>query len=171
MVHFSAMGASRQHGIVVGALYYVGFFLLFCSLGTFGSAGFLTYHARNWVVTNAELQNCSLGTYPLHKEPKKWALNCGITYHIAGHVYKNLLHTRLTSSIQERDAITKWIASNRGTVVARANPSHPDEYVIESSLPGTQGRKAGDFANAAIVLGSISLVLLAAAHSLARRGW
>jgi len=42
--------------------------------------------------------------------------------------------------------------------------------VVQSRLPGKRGREAGDFVNAGIVLGSVSLVLLAGAQGLARRG-
>ena len=162
---------TRQHGVVVGTLYYVGFFLLFCSLGTFSSAGLLAYRAAKWPLANAQVQDCSLGAYPLHKEPKLYGLNCGITYQMAGRSYKNFLNTRLTSSIQERDAITNWISNHRGAVVViRVNPSYPQEFVVQSRLPGKRGREAGDFVNAGIVLGSVSLVLLAGAQGLARRG-
>ena len=166
------MRTTRQHGIVVGALYYIGFFLLFCSLGTFGSAGFITYKATKWPVINAQLQDCSLGQHPLHKEPQFYNLNCGITYQLDSHSYKSILLTRFSRSIQERDAINDWIASHRGeSVVIRVNPSFPHEFVVQSSLPGRRARDAGDFANAGIVLGSVSLVLLASAHTLVRRGW
>ena len=163
---------SRQHGVVVGTLYYTGFFLLFCCLGTFGSAGFIAYRGANWPVTNAQIQGCSLGKYPLDKQDSLYALHCEINYQHAGRSYKNILQTRLTSSNHERDTISNWIASNRsGTVVIKVNPAYPDEYVVRSPLPGKRGDQADDFANAGIILGCVSFALLAAARALVRRGW
>jgi hypothetical protein len=38
-------------------------------------------------------------------------------------------------------------------------------------LPGQRGENAGDFINAAIIMGSVSIVLLATARALVKRGW
>ena len=172
MIRFQQMRASGRPGLIAGVLYYIGFFLLFCCLGTFGSAALVAYRATKWLAASAQVQDCSLGKYPLAKEPKMYNLQCGITYQLAGHSYKNVLNTRLTRSIQERDAINDWISSNRGATMMniRVNPSYPHEFVVQTRLPGKRGQEAGDFANAGIVLGSISLVLLASAHTMARRG-
>ena len=168
-----ACGTTRQHGVVVGALYYVGFFLLFFCLGTFGSAGLITYKATKWPEATAQIQDCSLGEYaPRADEGSLYNLHCGISYGFAGHSFKTSLQTNLTRSIAERHAIKDWVADNRSaTVSIRVNPKYPEEFVVTSYLPGKRGDNAGDFINAAIVMGSVSGALLATARTLVRRGW
>jgi hypothetical protein len=168
-----AYGDPRRHGPVVKILYFAGFFLLFCSLGTFGSAGLITYKATKWPETTAQIQRCSLGEYGAGKEDALYGLNCDIAYPFSGRLYKNLLQTRLTRSLQERSAINAWIAVNRpgATVSIRVNPRYPEQFIVLSPLPGKQGDDAGEFTNAAIIIGSISVVVLATARTLDKRGW
>jgi hypothetical protein len=158
---------------VVKCLYFAGFFLLFCSLGTFGSAGLITYKGTKWPETTAQIQRCSLGEYGAGKKDTLYALNCDITYPFSGRSYKNILQTRLTRSLQERSAIIEWIAEGRRptTVSIRVNPRYPEEFIVLSPLPGKHGDDAGGFTNAAIIIGSISVVLLGTARILAKQGW
>jgi hypothetical protein len=88
-------------------------------------------------------------------------------------LYKNLLQTRLTRSLQERSAINAWIAVNRpgATVSIRVNPRYPEQFVVLSPLPGKHGDDAGAFTSAAIIIGCISVVVLATARTLDKRGW
>ena len=166
-------GATSEHDNVVKLLYYAGFFLLFCSLGTFGSAGLINYKATKWPETTAQIQSCSLGQYGPVDNGMLYALNCDISYRYSGRSYKTMLLTRMTRSVQERSAINNWIADNRrGTTLSiRVNPSYADEFVVLSPLPGQYGENAGDFNNAAILIGSLSFVLLTTARVLVRRGW
>jgi uncharacterized protein DUF3592 len=168
-----AYGDPRRHGPVVKILYFAGFFLLFCSLGTFGSAGLITYKATKWPETTAQIQRCSLGEYRAGKEGTLYALNCDITYPFSGRSYKSVLQTKVTRSLQERSAIEEWIAEGRrpATVSIRVNPRYPEQFVVLSPLPGKHGDDAGAFTSAAIIIGCISVVLLAAARVLARQGW
>ena len=168
-----AYGQPRRHGPAVKCLYFAGFFLLFCSLGTFGSAGLITYKGSKWPETTAQIQRCSLGEYGAGKKDTLYALNCDIAYTFSGRAYKNILQTRLTLSLQERSAINQWIAVNPpgATVSIRVNPRYPEEFIALSPLPGKQGDDAGGFTNAAIIIGSISIVLLATARALVKQGW
>jgi hypothetical protein len=167
-----AYGTTHKHPNTLRVLYSVGFFLLFFSLGTFGSAGLITYKATKWPETTAQIQDCSLGQYGPVEGSMLYALTCGINYQFAGHPYKNYLQTNLTHSLQERSEISKWITLNRPTTLSvRVNPRYPSEFVVLSHLPGQRGENAGDFINAAIIMGSVSIVLLATARALVKRGW
>ena len=165
-------GTTSKHGKIVGLLYYVGFFLLFFSLGTFGSAGLITYKATKWPETTAEIQDCSLSEYGPVDGGMLYALTCGVNYQFSGRSYKNTLQTNLTHSLQERAEISKWITLNRPTTLnVRVNPTYPSQFIVLSPLPGKRGDNAGDFINAAIIMGSISGFLLVTARALVRRGW
>jgi hypothetical protein len=165
-------GTTRKHSKVVGLLYYAGFFLLFFCLGTFGSAGLITYKATKWPATTAEIQDCSLSEYGPVDGGMLYALTCGVNYPFSGRSYKNTLQTNLTHSLQERAEISKWITLNRPTTLnVRVNPSYPSQFIVMSQLPGKRGDNAGDFINAAIIMGSVSAALLVTARALVRRGW
>src|SRR5216683_2706728 len=103
----AAYGQTRKHGKVVGLLFYIGFFLLFCSLGTFGSAGLIAYQAAKWTETTAQIEDCSLGEYD---RGTLYALRCAISYQIAGRTYKNSVHSHFTRSLRNRSEISQWIA-------------------------------------------------------------
>jgi hypothetical protein len=171
-----AYASTQKHGIVVAVLYYVGFFLLISCLGTFGSAGLITYNASiarsRWTETAAEIENCSLGEYG-RPDDEFYALSCGIKYHLAGRTYTNSLLTKFTRSLQERSEITHWVALNRrgATLNIRVNPRYPHEFIVQSQLPAKRGRIAEDYIGAAIVMGSVGFILTTTGRGLARRGW
>lgn len=69
-------------------------------------------------------------------------------------------------------SIREWLASSAGlTLSIRVNPSSPTDYVVISRLPVNHEDNADDFTNAGIIMGGVSLGMLAVARALVRRGW
>jgi hypothetical protein len=173
-------GTTREDSGIIKVLYYVGFFVLFSSLGTFGSAGFLTYRANvaqtQWPEAAAQIEDCMLGEYGSAAKASgemSYALHCGVTYQLAGRSYKNSISTKFTHSLQDRSEIKHWIALNRpgSTLNIRVDPSYPDRLIVQSPLPGTRGDNPVDFMAAAVIMLGVSMVVLETARRLYRRGW
>jgi hypothetical protein len=163
-----------KHGKIVGSLFFAGYFLLFCSLGTVGSAQYLVYKANlaksKWTETVAQTKGCSLGEY---ERGARFALHCGISYQFAGKTHTNSLDSNFIRSLRERSEISDWITRRRTetALVLKVNPAHPDQFIVQNHLPFKRGDDPAGFIRAAITMGSISLILLAAGRNLGRRGW
>jgi hypothetical protein len=169
-------GKIRKHPKIVAIFYYVGFLLLFFSLGCFSSAAFLRHKSAKWAQTTAQIQDCRLeefGSRAQDPESKFHALRCEISYELGGRSFRDTLLTNLTRSLRERTEIDRWVVRNGSgaTLTLKVNPSDPREYVVESYLPGRRGDNPGDFTNAAIIFGAASVVFLVNARALVRRGW
>jgi hypothetical protein len=164
------MAESGRPPRVVRLLYYLGFLLLFSSLGTVGSAVFLAHRATAWTPAVAQVQDCSLEEYG-PQGGERSALGCEIAYRLAGQTYSTSFLTRFTSSPRERLAIIDWISHSRSgvTLNLRVNPSYPSEIIVQSPLPVGQGDDPNDFVHAAGVLGVGGLVFLVSAGVIMRR--
>ncbi len=169
-----------KHGKTVGACFISGYFLLFFSAGTFGSAGVLT-HKENvaksrWMEETAHIRNCSIGEYEATIRVggmKLYVLRCDMTYPVGGRLYRNGLHADSTGSLRVRSRIVQWISlhSPESEITVRVNPASPSEYFVQSPLPIHRGDDPDDFIWAAIFFAIAGLSLTAIGRKLVRAGW
>ena len=92
-----------------------------------------------------------------------YSLHCRLAYEVASRRYESDLRTVSSYSTETRDAISDWIAASPpGTVLmARMNPSSPQELVVDSPLPARQYATAWDAWITAAIFGIPGLLLVA----------
>ena len=174
----SYFGAS-EHGLIVKATCFCGYFLLICSLGTFGSTVLLLHNEdvakSQWLDAAGHVKGCWVASQdPIIRigSGKYSAVLCEITYQHSGQTYRETLASRFTRSVEERSAIAAWMArSSEYDVRIRIDPSNPDRFFVQSSLPFHPGDDPKDFAHAAMFMFALGLILTAIGRRLIRAGW
>ncbi len=175
VVNMTAAIEPRRVGKAAGLLLLFGWFLLFCAILSFLNSGWRALQAHlqsKWIETAAHIQKCSLRTYyPFRKNGGGvvYSLRCDLEYEYAGRRYQYDLHTRSERSARSRIDIDNWIGQNPpGTILlARVNPSNPNELVVESDLPQRQFGTVAEALATAAIFGLPAFVMIGVGRRLA----
>ena len=175
--------ANREHGWLVKASCFCGFFLLFCAAGCIGSSALLAHNENvartRWPEAAGRVRGCHVRTFAptirlgAISEGESYALLCQIDYPFGGRIYRSALFTTLTRSRTTRTRLADWAARNspETELIVRIDPASPYDFVVESPVPFHHGSNPDDYLYAAIVLGAIGFTLVGLGRKLIRSGW
>lgn len=164
--------ATRKHSRLVRFTFISGYFLLFASLGTFGSAAVIAHQLNvmqsQWTPSTATIRSCKLGEYGHY-----YGLACRIRYQFNGRAYQEAFPDRLTRSRASRDRIMDWVGRHRpgDELAINVNPADPRHVFVKGDVPVAQGDTPEGFIYAAIILAAAGLTLTAIARKFVRAGW